>query len=52
MVCPFCQKCHDVFHNDILFNLKYKVMFQKEYLKTHTLDEFIKEFGQDYIYKL
>lgn len=52
MVCPFCKKCHDVFHNDIMFNLFYKVMFEKEYLKTHTKDEFIANFGQDYEYKL
>ena len=52
MVCPFCKKCHDVFHNDIMFNLFYKVMFEKEYLKTHTKEEFIKTFGQDYIFKL
>lgn len=52
MVCPFCDKCHDRFHNDILFNLKYKVMFQKEYLKNHSIDEFISVFKQDYIYKL
>lgn len=51
MVCPFCQKCHDRFHNDVLFNLKYKVMFQKEYLKSHSIDEFIYAFKQDYIYK-
>lgn len=52
MVCPFCKKCHDVFHNDIMFNLFYKVMFEKEYLKNHSKEEFIKDFGQDYIYKL
>lgn len=52
MVCPFCKKCYDVFHNDIMFNLSYKVIFEKEYLKTHTKEEFIKMFGQDYIYKL
>lgn len=52
MVCPFCWKCHNLFHNDIMFNLFYKVMFEKEYLKTHTKEEFIKTFGQDYIFKL
>lgn len=52
MVCPFCWKCHNLFHNDIMFNLFYKVMFEKEYLKTHTKEEFIKIFGQDYIFKL
>lgn len=52
MVCPFCWKCHNLFHNDTMFNLFYKVMFEKEYLKTHTKEEFIKTFGQDYIFKL
>lgn len=52
MIAPFCIKCHDRFHNDIMFNLHYKVLFEKEFLKTHTQDEFIKIFGQDYIFKL
>ena len=26
-------------------------MFQKEYLKSHSIDEFIYAFKQDYIYK-
>lgn len=52
MVCPFCKICHSQFHNDIMFNLFYKVMFEKEFLKTHSKEEFIKIFGQDYIFKL
>lgn len=52
MVCPFCETCHSQFHNDIMFNLFYKVMFEKEFLKTHSKEEFIKIFGQDYIFKL
>lgn len=52
MLAPLCIFCHNKFHNDTLFNLKYKAMFQKEYLKIHTNEEFIKMFGQDYIYKL
>lgn len=52
MVAPMCWRCHQQFHNDIMFNLFYKVMFEKEYLKTHTKEEFIKAFGQDYIFKL
>jgi len=52
MLAPLCIFCHDKFHNDTLFNLEYKAMFQKEYLKIHTNEEFIKMFGQDYIYKL
>ena len=52
MVCPFCKTCHTQFHNDIMLNLFYKVMFEKEFLKTHSKEEFIKTFGQDYIFKL
>ena len=52
MITPFCIFCHDKFHHDTIFNLSYKVMFEKEYLKTHTKEEFIKVFGQDYIFKL
>lgn len=52
MVCPLCKKCHDIFHKDIMLNLFYKVMFEKEYLKNHSKEEFIKIFGQDYIFKL
>lgn len=52
MITPFCQRCHNAFHNDIMFNLFYKVMFQKEYMKNNSREEFIKNFGQDYIYKL
>jgi hypothetical protein len=48
MVCPLCVYCHNKFHTDRLFNLKYKVMFQKEYLKNHTLEEFIKKYGKNY----
>lgn len=52
MITPFCIFCHDKFHHNTIFNLSYKVMFEKEYLKTHTKEEFIKVFGQDYIFKL
>lgn len=53
MIAPLCIFCHKQFHKDILgMNLSYKVKFEKEYLKTHTREEFIKTFGQDYIFKL
>lgn len=52
MIAPLCIFCHKLFHKDIIMNLKYKVKFQKEYMKTHTREEFIKTFGQDYIFKL
>ena len=47
-VCPFCKNHHDLFHNNLLFNLKYKILFQNEYVKNHSLEWFIKTFGQDY----
>lgn len=50
MVAPFCHKHHRRFHKNRLFNLKYKSMFQKEYEKTHTHNEFMDIFKQDYIY--
>lgn len=52
MIAPLCTFCHKLFHKDIMLNLYYKVKFQKEYMKTHTLDEFIARYGQNYIYKL
>lgn len=53
MIAPLCIFCHKQFHKDILgMNLSFKIKFEKEYLKTHTRDEFIKNFGQDYIFKL
>lgn len=52
MVAPMCIYCHNKFHNNDIMNLNYKVKFEKEYLKTHTIDEFIKRYGQDYIFKL
>lgn len=52
MVAPMCLYCHKRFHNDIDFNLEYKVLFEKEYLKNHSLDDFISKYGKDYIYKL
>lgn len=51
MVVPLCHKCHKEFHNNSKLNLYYKVMFQKEYIKYNTLEDFIKKFGQNYIYK-
>lgn len=52
MVAPMCIYCHKIFHKDIMMNLYYKAKFQKEYLKTHSLEDFIARYGQDFIYKL
>lgn len=40
-VSPFCQNHHEQFHNDREFALFYKRMFQREFEKTHTRNEFI-----------
>ena len=48
MVNPLCKKHHDLFHHDRETNLRTKVQFQEEFLKTHSLEEFIKLFGKDY----
>ncbi len=50
-VAPMCHNCHRTFHNDYNMNLYYKVKFQKEFLKTYSIEEFIDMFGQNYIYK-
>ncbi len=50
-VCPMCKQHHDLFHKDNLFNLRYKVLFQQELIKDHSLEWFIKTFGQDYTIK-
>lgn len=50
-VCPMCKIHHDLFHNDILYNLKYKILFQQYYVEKYSLEWFIKTFGQDYTVK-
>ena len=52
MVAPLCNFCHKLFHKDRMMNLIYKVRFQKEYMKTHSLEQFINRYGQDFINKL
>lgn len=52
MVMPLCIFCHKQFHKDSTMNLKFKIKFQKEYLKTHTLENFISRYGQNYMFKL
>lgn len=51
-VCPMCKQHHDLFHKDKLFNLRYKLLFQKELISCYSLDWFIKVFGQNYKVKL
>lgn len=47
-VCPFCKNHHSKFHNDINFNLEYKMLFQREYVRMYSIEWFIKNFGQNY----
>ena len=50
MVAPMCNRCHKRFHSDRLFSLKYKALFQIEFEKTYSHDEFMVIFKQNYIY--
>ena len=46
---PVCRKCHQRFHNDRDFAIVYKKLFQKEFEKEHTRDEFISIFYKNYL---
>jgi len=48
-VIPLCETCHNRFHSDRQFALYYKKMFQKEFEKTHTRDEFTSIFYRNYL---
>lgn len=50
MITPFCRIHHNSFHNDRLFNLYYKALFQTEFEKTYSHDLFMKIFKNNYIY--
>lgn len=50
-VVSFCKRHHELFHNNISFNLEYKMMFQKEYVVKYSLEWFIKTFGQNYEFR-
>lgn len=40
-VCPLCEEHHRQFHNDRKFALYYKRMFQREFERMHSRDEFL-----------
>lgn len=44
-----CHECHERFHNDREFNLYFKRLFQTEFEKTHSREEFIKLIGRNYL---
>lgn len=48
-VIPLCRQCHTRFHNDRNFALKYKIMFQKEFEKTHTRQDFLNLIHKSYL---
>lgn len=49
-VISLCHHHHKQFHNDRIFNLYYKSLFQEEFEKTHSREEFLKIFKKNYIY--
>lgn len=51
-VVPFCHDCHEMFHNNRLFNLTYKIKFQKELIKLYGYDWYIETFKINYEAKL
>ena len=51
MVVPMCKKCHNKFHLNRTFAMYYKIQFEKEFLKTHTLEEWLDIFKIDYRFR-
>ena len=48
-VIPLCQYHHRLFHNNRDFSLPIKQRFQKEFLKTHSLDDFLSIIHRNYL---
>ena len=48
-VAPLCKDCHDLFHNNREFALKYKILFQIHYQLTHSLNDFLNLIHYNYI---
>lgn len=48
-IIPLCRQCHTRFHNDREFALKYKKMFQQEFEKTHSRQEFLNIIHKNYL---
>lgn len=49
---PLCFNCHRFTHDEPSqeYNNSLKVEMQRKFEETHTREEFIKEFGRNYIY--
>lgn len=46
-----CIYCHKELHDkDASIDRKYKKLAQKAYMKTHTLEEFMKRYNQNYLW--
>ena len=48
MVMPLCFYHHQMIHSNRQLALQYKILFQKEFEKTHTRDEWINIFLKNY----
>lgn len=48
-VIPLCRECHNNFHNNREFALKYKILFQIHYQLTHSLNDFLNLIHYNYI---
>jgi hypothetical protein len=48
-VVPLCRKCHDRFHNDREFALKYKRLYQEKFEESHSREEFLKLVHRNYL---
>ena len=48
-VVPLCKKCHERFHNDRSFALKYKRLYQAKYEESHSRADFINLIHHNYL---
>lgn len=48
-VIPLCRQCHNRFHTDRDFALHYKKLFQQEFEKQHSRQEFLNIIHKSYI---
>lgn len=44
-----CRECHDTVHRDKAMRIHLRQMCQQEYEKVFTREDFIKEFGRNYL---
>lgn len=46
---PLCRQCHTIITNNWCNDMNLRILCQKEYEKTHTREEFLKEIGRSYV---